>query len=151
MKKGDIFRDLKNRDFIVVSIDREKVVFVVLEKVNARFEPVKREEVDLFFKINLINPAASPMITKNNLFNQLFIFQHFYIPWNISRKPLGKPQPIDEKSYRDFRGYAVPLIRKVFRCNKSKGEGIFDDFYKSYGLPINKNQCLSETISKENI
>lgn len=36
----------------------------------------------------------------------------------------------------EFKIYAVKLIRKIFRCNKSKGENTFDWFNLQFGLRI---------------
>ena len=35
-----------------------------------------------------------------------------------------------------FKSYAIPLIRKIFKANKLKGENIFQEFIKLYGLRI---------------
>lgn len=35
-----------------------------------------------------------------------------------------------------FRNYAIPLLKKVFRCNKAKAESTFEWFWKNYGLRI---------------
>jgi len=36
----------------------------------------------------------------------------------------------------EFKNYAVKLIRKVYKCNKSKGENLFDWFNVVFGLRI---------------
>lgn len=43
---------------------------------------------------------------------------------------------ISKLDYTTFRGYAVPLIKKVLRCNRLKAESSFDWFYQVYGLRI---------------
>jgi hypothetical protein len=35
-----------------------------------------------------------------------------------------------------FRGYALPLIKKVFKCNKRRAEGIFSWFFLEFGLRV---------------
>ena len=35
-----------------------------------------------------------------------------------------------------FKAYALPLIKKVFKCNKSKAESTFDWFDLQFGLRI---------------
>jgi len=35
-----------------------------------------------------------------------------------------------------FKAYALPLIKKVFKCNKSKAENTFDWFDLQFGLRI---------------
>jgi len=40
------------------------------------------------------------------------------------------------KKYEEFKSYALPLIKKVFKCNKARAESTFDWFNLSYGLRI---------------
>jgi hypothetical protein len=35
-----------------------------------------------------------------------------------------------------FRAYAIPLIKKVFKCNKSRAEGTFSWFFLEFGLRV---------------
>lgn len=41
---------------------------------------------------------------------------------------------ITEEQYKQFRGYAIPLLKKVFKINRTKAEGIFDWFHLNFGL-----------------
>jgi len=38
--------------------------------------------------------------------------------------------------HESFKNYAIPLIKKIFKCNKSKAEKTFDWFNLGYGLRI---------------
>ena len=40
----------------------------------------------------------------------------------------------------DFEYYAIPLIRKVFKCNKKKAESIFGWFDLQFGLRIDNTK-----------
>lgn len=40
------------------------------------------------------------------------------------------------EQFAEFKLYAVKLIRKTFKCNKLKGEKIFDSFNLGFGLRI---------------
>jgi beta-xylosidase len=35
-----------------------------------------------------------------------------------------------------FRGYAIPLIKKVFKCNRQKAEATFSWFFLEFGLRV---------------
>lgn len=39
----------------------------------------------------------------------------------------------------EFRAYAIPLIKKVFKCNKKRAESIFGWFNLQFGLRIDNN------------
>lgn len=40
------------------------------------------------------------------------------------------------EQYNQFRGYAIPLLKKTFRYNKRKAEQTFDFFNLQFGLRI---------------
>ena len=35
-----------------------------------------------------------------------------------------------------FKAYAIPLIKKVFKCNKSRAENTFSWFFLEFGLRV---------------
>lgn len=41
---------------------------------------------------------------------------------------------ITEEEYLQFKAYAIPLIKKVFKCNKGKAEETFSWFNLQFGL-----------------
>lgn len=45
-----------------------------------------------------------------------------------------------EEQYEMFKGYAIPLIKKVFKCSKKKAEETFRWFDLMYGLRVIKNK-----------
>jgi len=45
--------------------------------------------------------------------------------WTLSRKQRG-----------EFENYAIPVIKKVFRCNKAKAQTTFEWFYEHFGLRL---------------
>lgn len=49
----------------------------------------------------------------------------WYFNWTMTQ------QQADE-----LKAYAIPLIKKVFRCNKSKAEKTFSWFFLEFGLRI---------------
>jgi hypothetical protein len=42
------------------------------------------------------------------------------------------------KQYIEFHKYSIPIIKKVFRCNKKKAETTFEWFYGTFGLKITR-------------
>jgi hypothetical protein len=49
-----------------------------------------------------------------------------------------------EAQQEDLRAYAIPLIKKVFRCNKRKAESIFSWFILQFGLRIDNNNKMED-------
>jgi len=40
------------------------------------------------------------------------------------------------EQHEQFKAYAIPLIKKVFKCNKKRAESIFSWFNLQFGLRI---------------
>lgn len=43
---------------------------------------------------------------------------------------------VTQNQYDEFRKYAVALLKKTLKCNKSKAEYTFEWFYTQFGLKI---------------
>lgn len=41
-----------------------------------------------------------------------------------------------EEQYQKFRNYAIPLIKKIFKCNRKKAEATFSWFDLEFGLRV---------------
>jgi hypothetical protein len=41
-----------------------------------------------------------------------------------------------QEQHNEFKAYALPLLKKVFKCNKSRAESTFDWFDLEFGLRI---------------
>jgi hypothetical protein len=41
-----------------------------------------------------------------------------------------------QEQHDEFKAYALPLLKKVFKCNKSRAERTFDWFDLEFGLRI---------------
>ena len=46
---------------------------------------------------------------------------------------------ITEEQYEKFKSYAIPLLKKIFKFNKSKAESTFGWFSLQFGLKITNN------------
>ena len=43
---------------------------------------------------------------------------------------------MNQEQHEEFKRYANPLIKKIFKCNKSRAEQTFDWFDMQFGLRI---------------
>jgi hypothetical protein len=43
---------------------------------------------------------------------------------------------LTQEQHDQFKTYALPLLKKVFKCNKSRAESTFDFFDLQFGLRI---------------
>ena len=49
-----------------------------------------------------------------------------------------------DEQHEQFKGYAIPLIKKVFKCNKKRAEGIFGWFNLQFGLRIDNSKITND-------
>jgi hypothetical protein len=49
-----------------------------------------------------------------------------------------------EEQHEQFRAYALPLIKKIFKCNKKRAEGIFGWFNLQFGLRIDNEKTTND-------
>lgn len=81
-------------------------------------EKISRENIGkhlLEYQLNLINKTSDSI-----LLDDMWKFN-----WVITKK-----------QYKEFKLYAIPLLKKTFRCNVLKANGIFEWFFKEFGLRI---------------
>lgn len=45
-----------------------------------------------------------------------------------------------DKQHEELKAYAIPLLKKVFKCNKKRAEGIFGWFDLQFGLRIDNSK-----------
>jgi hypothetical protein len=53
-----------------------------------------------------------------------------------------------EAQQEDLRAYAIPLIKKVFKCNKKRAESIFGWFLLQFGLRIDNNTKMENNAEE---
>ena len=41
-----------------------------------------------------------------------------------------------QEEFNEFKSYSIPLIKKTFKCNKSKAESTFNWFILQFGLKV---------------
>jgi hypothetical protein len=49
-----------------------------------------------------------------------------------------------DEQFEQFKNYSVPLLKKVFRCNKRKAEAIFGSFILEFGLRIDNENKMED-------
>lgn len=45
---------------------------------------------------------------------------------------------LKEWQYKKFKSYAIVLLKKTFKCNRTKAEETFNWFYHTFGLTVLK-------------
>lgn len=49
-----------------------------------------------------------------------------------------------DEQFKEFKNYSIPLLKKIFRCNKRKAESIFSWFILQFGLRIDNNNKMED-------
>jgi len=103
-------------DFSKPKIDNS-AYFVPVERIEM-LEKVTRENISshlLTYQLNIVGKTKADIID----------FDRWRFDWTITRE-----------QYKKFRGYAIPLLRKTFKCNRIKAEDAFNSFFQKFGLRI---------------
>jgi len=56
---------------------------------------------------------------------EAYMTKEWYSKWTMT-----------QEQHDTFKAYAIPLLKKVFKCNKSRAESTFDWFDLEFGLRI---------------
>lgn len=79
-------------------------------------------------------------VTRQNISEHLFEYQLSLIGKTVQdaiKTPDWRQKwELPSLSSEIFRAYSIPLIKKTFRCNKSKAEKTFDFFLANFGLKV---------------
>ena len=79
-------------------------------------------------------------INRENIGNHLVDYQLGMIDKSMQEAHMTKEWydkwTMTTEQHEVFKAYALPLIKKVFKCNKSKAENTFDWFDLQFGLRI---------------
>jgi len=79
-------------------------------------------------------------INRLNISDELMKYQ-FNMIGKTFQQAVSNPEWIKEWSmtqaqHDEFKAYAIPLIKKVFKCNKARAENNFSWFDLQFGLKI---------------
>lgn len=140
LKKGDRYRNYMGelcfisymyKDIVKLSYICEKPYTEVWDKK----EFIGEIDGNRFF------PEPKVKITRLNLADHLVEYQ-----LNMIGKTTADAKKDDmwfhnwtftQRQYELFRGYAIPLIKKILKCNTKKAEQTFDWFNLQFGLRLN--------------
>lgn len=86
-------------------------------------------------------PPKKPKINRANISEHLIEYQLAMIGKTIEEAKRTEfwytDWTITEEQYEEFRKYAIPLLKKVFKFNTRKAESTFQWFNLQFGLRIN--------------
>lgn len=140
LKKGDKFTDRLGEPCFISYIKGDVVKLTYFVDGGTRVDVWKKDEfIADVNRFAFIQQPKTP-ITRENICEHLIEYQ-----LNMVGKTLESAKD-DEEWYSNitmnsvqhevFKSYAIPLIRKVFKCNKKRAETTFAWFDLSYGLRI---------------
>lgn len=139
LKKGDRFKNYLGKLCFISYI---RLDVIKLTYLSSSPETEVWEKSDFINAVNLKKfiPEEKKKIDRTNIMDHLIEYQ-----LNMIGKTIADAQKIDdwyyrftltEKQYEVFRGYAIPLMKKVFKITKAKAEQTFGWFTLNFGLRI---------------
>jgi len=138
-KMGDRYRTLRSKQCFISYKDKDVVKLSYIGddpyvEVWDRKEFIEEVRKFHFFK------EPKPKITRENISEHLVDYQ-----LNMIGKTMEEAKKDEwwftnwtftQKQYELFRDYAIPLIKKTFRCNTKKATETFNWFNLQFGLRI---------------
>ena len=136
--KGDRFTNHLGRVCVVKSVYRKIIKLQVVHS-DPYTEVWSMED---FLKCNTFFKIPMPKINRTNIAKYLLEFQlnmigktyyeakhteEWYSKWTMT---------MQQRTF--FKAYAIPLLKKTFKCNKTKAEQTFEWFDFQFGLKILK-------------
>jgi hypothetical protein len=142
-KKGDRFIHVSGGQCFISHIKKDeiRISFVDVEPATPLVWDVNDFEEAV--KTSIFTVFPMPKINRENIAIHLIEYE-----LNMVGKTLeeAKKSPtwysdnnMTEEQYEMFKGYAIPLIKKVFRCSKKRAEETFKWFDFMYGIRVIKN------------
>ena len=79
-------------------------------------------------------------INRENIAEHLIDYQLYMVGKSIQEAHMKKEWyskwTMTQEQHDEFKAYAIPLIKKVFKCNKGRAEATFGWFDLQFGLRI---------------
>lgn len=139
LTKGDRFKDYTGK-LCFISYMRLDVVKLTFIGKESYVEVWDKDEFISEIKANRFFPQPKLIINRTNITNHLIEYQ-----LNMIGKTIKDAEKLEDwyyqftltqKQHEVFKGYAIPLIKKIFKCSKTKAEQTFDWFNLNLGLRI---------------
>lgn len=138
--KGERFKDYMG-NLCFISYVKGDVVKLTFISDPSYTEVWDRQEFQSEIKSNRFFHQPQKKIDRTNITEHLIEYQ-----LNMIGKTIDKASEVEDwhyqwtltqKQYELFKAYSIPLLKKVFKFNKTKAENTFNWFYSNFGLRIN--------------
>jgi len=135
LNKGDRFTNRFGKICVIKSIYRNVIKLQVLETPPyTEVWHIDDFKQDLFIKIPM------PKIDRTNVAKYLLEYQLNMIGKTYYEakhtEEWFKKWTMTEEQFNYFKSYSIPLLKKTFKCNKTKAEMTFEWFNLQFGLKI---------------
>ena len=139
LKKGDRFKNYVGR-LCFISYIRLDVVKLTYIGAPSEVEVWNREDFVNAIELKKFFPQEQIKIDRTNITDHLIEYQLNMIGKTISEAQEDRMWfhnwTITEEQREQFKKYAIPLLKKVFRYNTKKAQQTFDWFNLQFGLRI---------------
>lgn len=146
IRKGDRFVHISGDKCFISQVTKTTIRISYVNSVNTT-QIWDREEFIEACKTSVFIPFVMPKVTRENMVMHLVEYQ-----LNIVGKPLScieedgwyNLHTMTSQEHELLKWYAIPLIRKVYKCAKARAEETFKWFDFQYGLRIKEKTTENE-------
>jgi len=139
LKKGDRFKDYMGTPCFITYMRGDIIKLSFIEE-RPHVEVWDKKEFIDEVRVNRFFPQPKEPINRTNITAHLLEYQ-----LNMVGKTVDQAKKMDDwyskwtmtaKQHELFKAYAIPLLKKIFKFNKTKAESTFAWFDLQYGLRI---------------
>jgi hypothetical protein len=139
VERGDVFENHEGKLCVVV-YKRGNLLKLSYICDSPHIDPWDMEEFLLEIKLRRFYFMPRTPITRDTITDRLISFELSLIGKSMSEITTDQlwylHNSLTSIQYSLLKGYAIPLLRKIFKFNKAKANSTFDWFYTVYGLKI---------------
>lgn len=147
MKKGTRYMNNKGEYCIIKSIYKNIIKLQVCGD-KARIEPYKREDFIKELKTAKLIEVPFPKTVRSNVARHLLEYQLNIIGKTTADTKKNenwfKEWHITVSEHHLFKQYAINVLKKVFKFNRTKAESTFNWFNELFGLTLIEDHKLDE-------
>ena len=139
LQKGDRFRNHNGIMCFIVYIRGDSIKLSYITS-SPYIEPWSRDDFLKEMKENSFIPIEREIVSRVNIVPHLIEYQLNLIGKGLDITEYDalwiEHNSLTQSQFLLFKGYAIPLLKKIFKFNKKKAEDTFNWFCSVYGLKI---------------
>lgn len=148
MKKGARFTHNSGNRCFISNVKKDEVRISFVDDVMTA-QVWTKDDFEEAVKTSIFIPVLKPPVINRDTITLHLIEYQLNMVGKDLKDAYGKDKwysdfSMTQQQHELFKGYAIPLIKKVFKCTKKKAEHTFSWFNLMYGLRVEQKTKENE-------